>query len=79
VAATTGPGRAGPRRLRHTAFRNNPRHAASDFVRLAVPRGGPATPLDFASAEQLSGANSTVARAVQTINYTASHIVNTAP
>ena len=47
--------------------------------RLSLTGSGRATRLDFASAEQLSGSNSTVARPVQTISYTASHIVKIAP
>ena len=53
--------------------------AGTQFAGLSLTGSGRATRLDFASAEQLSGTNSTVARPVQTINYTASHIVKTAP
>jgi hypothetical protein len=53
--------------------------AGTQFAGLSLTGSGRATRLDFASADQLSGSNSTVARPVQTISYTASHIVKTAP
>jgi hypothetical protein len=53
--------------------------AGTQFAGLSLTGSGRATRLDFASVDQLSGANSTVARPVQTISYTASHIVKTAP
>ena len=53
--------------------------AGTQFAGLSLTGSGRATRLDFASAEQLSGSNSTVARPVQTISYTASHVVKTAP
>jgi hypothetical protein len=53
--------------------------AGTQFAGLSLTGSGRATRLDFMSADQLSGANSTVARPVQTIDYTASHIVKTAP
>lgn len=53
--------------------------AGTQFAGLSLTGSGRATRLDFASAEQLSGTNSTVARPVQTISYTASHIVKIAP
>jgi len=51
----------------------------SQFTGLSLTGSGRATRLDFASADQLSGTNSTVARPVQTVNFTASHIVKIAP
>ena len=53
--------------------------AGSQFAGLSLTGSGRATRLDFASAEQLSGTNSTVARPVQSTSYTASHILKIAP
>jgi hypothetical protein len=53
--------------------------AGNQFAGLSLTGSGRTTRLDFASAGQLSGTNSTVARPVQSISYTASHIVKIAP
>ena len=53
--------------------------AGNQFAGLSLTGSGRSTRLEFASAEQLSGTNSTVARPVQTTSYTASHIVKIAP
>lgn len=53
--------------------------AGNQFAGLSLTGSGRSTRLEFASAEQLSGTNSTVARPVQTVSYTASHIVKIAP
>ena len=51
----------------------------SQFTGLSLTGSGRTTRLDFTSAEQLSGTNSTVTRPVQTVSFTASHIVKIAP